>query len=557
MTEDKYGDIVDDLSEPFNINGSPKLNNTIRYLVDKMKVVDPDSINAKLAETANELRDTQSNPTNHVGAIVTFIDDDADPSFNTIWKPILEETGVKIGLAVVTGRVGKSNSLTLDELKNLQMQGHDIYSHTVNHYATYDTSVTPEILDVEYQNSQKWMKDNGFNCYDILVYPGGLDGKNTSKKSVARKYFKYAVTIGYKDGIEHSPIDNWAVNRLNADTATETTLKSYIDEAIKSGGWLILMNHSYELNKDLDNQKNKLRNVINYCKSVGVPIMPFSQAIKYKGNVVAIGEHTKTDSFFVGADGNNSLFNIANSNVDMDRHIDLYRSRHTRVPLTYLQDTFSAQGGVMDVFKAENSAYSYALFTPLNKNRIFMRKWNGSSWGQWQLTSGTEFNTLKPTETMDDGLVTFTKNAITLTKIEYTKDNLTNAGGVRITYRLEDDSYSYQTFTPYNKNKIYTRKWTGSSWGAWKLIGGTDINSVNNGSILANDISTFPSDAISIYPCQTNASNPEGKGGIYKVYNFTDTSYAYSEFKIYNSNSEYRRRWTGSAWTAWEKVSAV
>lgn len=48
MSNEFYGDIVDDVSEEFNVNGSPKLNNTIRYLVDKMKVVDPETIQTEL-----------------------------------------------------------------------------------------------------------------------------------------------------------------------------------------------------------------------------------------------------------------------------------------------------------------------------------------------------------------------------------------------------------------------------------------------------------------------------------------------------------------------------
>jgi lysophospholipase L1-like esterase len=54
MIDPKYGDIVDDINEPFNVDGSEKLNNTIRYLVDQMKVVDPESISASLAEKAKQ-----------------------------------------------------------------------------------------------------------------------------------------------------------------------------------------------------------------------------------------------------------------------------------------------------------------------------------------------------------------------------------------------------------------------------------------------------------------------------------------------------------------------
>jgi hypothetical protein len=47
-----YGDIIDPSSEEFNLWGSPKLNNTIRYLVDAMNEVNPEAITASLSEIA-------------------------------------------------------------------------------------------------------------------------------------------------------------------------------------------------------------------------------------------------------------------------------------------------------------------------------------------------------------------------------------------------------------------------------------------------------------------------------------------------------------------------
>jgi Predicted xylanase/chitin deacetylase len=209
--------------------------------------------------------------------IVTYIDDDADPIFKEIWQPILKEKGIKIGLAVIVNRVGKKNSLSLEELHNLQEEGNDIYSHGMNHLATYSTE--PEILDTEFKDSQQWMKDNGFLGFNVLVYPGGILQKDELRKDVAKKYYDYGIIAS--GGYETDPIDNWAIKRINGDTSSYDEIKTAIDTIISKNSWLIIMDHAYELNKDRLNNINKINQTIDYCKTKNVPIMPFSEAIKY------------------------------------------------------------------------------------------------------------------------------------------------------------------------------------------------------------------------------------------------------------------------------------
>ena len=123
------------------------------------------------------MKKIKANDLNPHGAIVTFIDDNGDKSFLNTWKPILDAKGIKMGVAVITGSVGTGNYMTIEELQNLQSQGIEIYSHTVTHPNDWTILTTQQIID-ECKNSQDFLKQNGFDGYDILVYPSGLSSTN-------------------------------------------------------------------------------------------------------------------------------------------------------------------------------------------------------------------------------------------------------------------------------------------------------------------------------------------------------------------------------------------
>jgi hypothetical protein len=359
-----------------------------------------DNLSSSLAQSTTNVESVTKNPSNYTGAVVTFIDDDCDPSFKSIWQPILNTQGINLSLACVTGRVGQSNCMTLQELKDLQSAGNDILSHTINHYSTRGSAV--ELLETEFKDSQQWLKSNGFNGHDVLVYPGGIDPaiNYIYVKDIARKYYKYAVsTLGTYNAL---PVDNWAMQRPNIDTSTLEQLKTHVDNAVANNGWLVFLSHSYELIKDQTNNITKLNALIDYIQSLNVPILPFSKAEKLKGNAVAIGEYTSDKGTFISADGSTKLSNsivskgtVANT-YDMDASITTYKKNaKTIMSLSYVADKFLATGGVMEVYRGDADVYSYATFRAYNSTQIYIRRWNFNTnvWYAWEplgaYTTGT------------------------------------------------------------------------------------------------------------------------------------------------------------------------
>jgi peptidoglycan/xylan/chitin deacetylase (PgdA/CDA1 family) len=408
-------------------------------------------------DAVSEISKIQNNTTNYTGAIVTFVDDDADPSFKDIWEPILINKGIKITLAVITGRVGKPNSLSLEELTDLQSKGNDIVSHTVNHYSTRNSSLS--VLETEYKDSQQWLVNNGFyKGKDILVYPGGIgDATSTSNipiKNIARKYYKYAVaTDGYYNEL---PVDNWAIQRPNADILSAKKLKDQVDGAIRDNGWLVILTHSLELQKDKNNNIAKINEVIDYCKTLNIPILPFTEAEKVKGNALAIGEYSNNNGTFISMNGNSKISSgliVRNTqNGDMDAPISTYKKNTKTVQiLDRGADKFLATGGVYEVFRGNSDLYSYSTFSTYKSNKIYYRKWNHytSKWDPFEDTAKQAYDTGTWTPKLEGSLVlgnhkyevqfgSWTKSANMVTarfciKIPTTGFDKTMSGDIKIT----------------------------------------------------------------------------------------------------------------------------
>ena len=221
-------------------------------------------------------------------AIVSFIDDDTGRYVPEIWGEIIRQTGIKMGFACVTGVIsGKETALsdsyqpmTIDDLRELYNNGHEVYSHTWSHPACYSNDVTPVMLQEEFRKSKDWLNENGFTRNsEVIVYSGGLGEEQTEKQNVARRYYKYGVnTVG--GGINTEPLKNkLCIYRINADTFTLSELIAKVDKAVEEKKLLVLMNHAYELNKDKANQINKMISLINYIKTTNAIILPLHEAL--------------------------------------------------------------------------------------------------------------------------------------------------------------------------------------------------------------------------------------------------------------------------------------
>ena len=223
-----------------------------------------------------------ANPT----CYASFIDDDSGTNTPSLWGEIIENTGIRMGFACITGVMAGAVEPTiqtvpmgLSELKALYNAGHEVYSHSWDHRDFEYATTTPAIITEECYKSKDWLLANGFyRGSNIIVYPGGMGEATTPKQNAVKQFFEYGVDA-WGGGLNPLPIKKTRIARINADTSTLESMKASVDLAVAYKCLIVFMNHSYEMISDRDAQVEKMEALIGYIQSKGVEILPLGEAL--------------------------------------------------------------------------------------------------------------------------------------------------------------------------------------------------------------------------------------------------------------------------------------
>lgn len=253
------------------------------------------AVTTQLADESIEriVREKNSYHGYYEGAVVSFAFDDASIYDWTRFKPIFESEGVPGNVCVVKSWVGRTTpyqNLTWEQLKELKALGWSVASHTVNHRRVAD--MTENEIDFELRESSRVLQEHGLD-HDIIVYPFG-DVNDTVLKH-ARKYYKMGINI-YRTNLSNDIpyLDNLNMVRAAGlsqplSTGIEPTLaqcKATVDDAIANGKYIIFEDHSgYEIYSN-PAKLEELRQLIQYIKSKGVPIVNLQDGFNMKCNIV-------------------------------------------------------------------------------------------------------------------------------------------------------------------------------------------------------------------------------------------------------------------------------
>lgn len=231
-------------------------------------------------------------PTPATNAFFSIVDDDCVMGSYTVLKPTLDELGIKAGWAVITSTVNTDGNMTIEQLKTLEKEGHEILSHTVNHSGGY---VINDALIKEYKDSKSFLLSHGFDVKGI-AYPGG--GSVVVNRHIAGEYYNYAVSTNAS--INKIPINQMNINRVTFGkmwSGVENKYENYkalVDEIITNGGWLCFCTHA---RVDDSTQMQWLKDLVNYMKENNVFIGTPSQVLRYMGNAIEIeGKYVVTNS---------------------------------------------------------------------------------------------------------------------------------------------------------------------------------------------------------------------------------------------------------------------
>ena len=310
-----YGSLDDARKEVVNIKDEiPKTNATAEVISARGN---KETLGKRLDEFGSHL-DTIENeeiknikvPYDYNGAIVTFVVDDCKSTFLDIAKVAFDNKGVKCTLAVVPSWIDTSGYMTMEEIKQLKNEGYEFVSHSYTHSSsiwntlngTNDLSnVSDEKIEKDIYQAKKWLIDNNLGDGKTIVYPfGGFGTQSKRFKKLAKKYHENGINAvggGYND----CPNDNMYLNRyfLNSKSTNVNVVRTMIDNAITNNQLLVIGTHSLESEVYVA----YIERIIEYCEEKGVPVLTFSEALKYKGNALSIGDYEDEEKMFVAKNG--------------------------------------------------------------------------------------------------------------------------------------------------------------------------------------------------------------------------------------------------------------
>jgi peptidoglycan/xylan/chitin deacetylase (PgdA/CDA1 family) len=159
--------------------------------------------------------------------------------FDDGWKsqlnalPTLDKYSFKATFAVIPGFVdaGKDKYLSWQQIYNLNAEGHDIESHTLNHQRLDELNY--QELQTEISGSQKSLNAHGIDTR-ILIYPWGLGYKSKAVR-LALSEAGYLMARNTQPGQFNLALgDKFAVNSFAMDG--DTSMKTFAKYLRGTGG---------------------------------------------------------------------------------------------------------------------------------------------------------------------------------------------------------------------------------------------------------------------------------------------------------------------------------
>lgn len=142
------------------------------------------SVNSQLAQTENKfnVNDWELSSKDRINkGLVVFISDDGTRYDWDILKPIFEEEGVPLCLAIISDAISPPN-LSDDELREAESMGWEILSHATRNVDV--STLTDEEAEREYLESKQDLLARGFN---VQSYSTPLGGYNQRERLLAKK----------------------------------------------------------------------------------------------------------------------------------------------------------------------------------------------------------------------------------------------------------------------------------------------------------------------------------------------------------------------------------
>ncbi len=220
--------------------------------------------------TAATIDDLRTNMNGKRGKlIITF--DDGNKNVREKAFPILSENNQPAVSFIVTSWVGDLGYMNLSDLKNLQSNGWDISSHTVNHEDL--TTLNDVSLAEELNNSYDWLVNNNFQkSAGFIAYPyGAFDDKVISYVKNRYVFGRATSTTSVQPHFDSSEESELYIQRIIYvyNTTTVQSIKNLIDDSINSKLLGILLFHDIVNSnpQKFEYLESNFRQISDYIKS--------------------------------------------------------------------------------------------------------------------------------------------------------------------------------------------------------------------------------------------------------------------------------------------------
>ena len=575
------------------VDASGQTNATLKARLDK----EHNKVTAQLAQTDGKLN-MQGWELNSKGrepqGIAVFISDDGRLAEYTVAKPLFESEGVPQTIAMVSSRVGGDNSLTKEQLLELQNDyGWEIASHSKTHPQPF-SGIPNAQVEEELKGSRDDLRSLGLNVNNYC-YVGGNYGQR--EYDLVKKHYRGARNSdrSYHNGVNHSPFNSHEIKTIWVDPSTYplktfteqsgkteginrtiTYVKERIDEARDSRGLLTISTHWGNFDVDTD-FVNMYREIIQYAKE-NLEVTTLNDALDKMGNIVEVGQYTQEpirvdnkQHFAVGADGSisGSLGVTETDKYTSQTPITHFPFGYTVTPISYSnRDGFPGElSGILITNRqiSKQNVYNYQKFiTTIGFNEYIRSVEGENSFGSWVSNDGFLEHSSYSLNTPPNKIPKGTSVLMVTTDSEHINLSPNGNRGVATYFR----GYATETGSVYSFSNYY-ESLTGDIYYRWGLADNTwsdwiGLNSVKFKQVgLRTPLEDFPFGitytTISADHDDVGIAPEGGKRGTLITHRIkgSGASYSFQEYIVNENTVSYKRfALSSSVWRTWVKVGS-
>ena len=178
---------------------------------------------SSLATTTKYLTQNITFNSNARKPLISFIDDDSNSVAYSRLFPLFQSKGMVGNSAVITGLMDKSFHMTSPNLVEMYSAGWEFLSHT---YSQSNLSIYPIDADLDWElgeGSKGWLEDRGYKVNGI-VYPQGVS--NLRIRRFTKKHYTYAFGYSSVNGVanEGNFLDSMNIGRIALGSFTNNSV---------------------------------------------------------------------------------------------------------------------------------------------------------------------------------------------------------------------------------------------------------------------------------------------------------------------------------------------